>query len=161
MFEIAHSASSSTDVDALKFWLVQYDKFYGGEKQEDASEYLMMLIELINKGWVPYCGSNDNNSTGVSLSQGWGQIRFIKYKYKNLDFSNTNTNILFNFHSNTNTLIQIQIQIHSTKYICRNCSDPKWDNSMNPKIYAHGLCFLMFRWHLKLTPLHFRKFHWH
>ena len=27
----------------------------------------MMVIELINKGSVPYCGSNDNNSTGVSL----------------------------------------------------------------------------------------------
>ena len=29
----------------------------------------MMLIELFNKGSVPYCGSNDNNSTGVSLSE--------------------------------------------------------------------------------------------
>ena len=29
----------------------------------------MMLIELINKGSVPYCGSNGNNSTGVSLSE--------------------------------------------------------------------------------------------
>ena len=69
LFEIACSASSSTDVDALKFRLVQYDKFYSGEQQEDASECLMMLIELINKGSVPYCGSNDNNSTGVSLSE--------------------------------------------------------------------------------------------
>ena len=69
LFEIAHSASSSTDVDALKFRLVQYDKLYGGEKQEDASECLMMLIELINKGSVLYCGSNNNNSTGISLSE--------------------------------------------------------------------------------------------
>ena len=44
LFEIARSASSSTDVDALKFRLIQYDKFYGGEQQEDASECLMMLI---------------------------------------------------------------------------------------------------------------------
>ena len=29
----------------------------------------MMLEELINKGSVPYCGSNDNNSIGVSLSE--------------------------------------------------------------------------------------------
>ena len=29
----------------------------------------MMLKELINKGSVPFCGSNDNNSTGVSLSE--------------------------------------------------------------------------------------------
>ena len=69
LFDTAHSASSSTDVDALKFRLIQYDTFYGGEKQEDASECLTMLIELINKGSVPYCGSNDNNWTGVSLSE--------------------------------------------------------------------------------------------
>ena len=29
-------------------------KFYSGEQQEDASECLMMLIEIINKGPVPY-----------------------------------------------------------------------------------------------------------
>ena len=29
----------------------------------------MVLIELINKDSVPYCGSNDNNSTGVSVSE--------------------------------------------------------------------------------------------
>ena len=59
LFEITCSASSSTDVDVLKFRLVQYDKFYSGKQQEDASECLMMLMELINKGSVPYCGSND------------------------------------------------------------------------------------------------------
>ena len=69
LFEKVCRASSSTYVDALKFRLVQYDKFYSGEQQEDASECLMMLIELINKGSVPYCGSNDNNSTGVSRSE--------------------------------------------------------------------------------------------
>ena len=65
LFEIACSASSSTDVDVLKFRLVQYDKFYSGEQQEGTSECLMMLIEFINKGSVPYCGSNDNSSIGV------------------------------------------------------------------------------------------------
>ena len=33
LFEIAWSASSSTDVGALKFRLVQYDKFYSGKQQ--------------------------------------------------------------------------------------------------------------------------------
>ena len=69
LFETAHSASSSTDVDALKCRLVQFDIFYDGQNQEDASECLAMLKELINKASVPYCGSNDNNSTGVSLSE--------------------------------------------------------------------------------------------
>ena len=64
LFETAHSASSYTEVDALKFRLVQYDKFCGGQNQEDASKCLTMVIELINRGSVPYCGSHDNNSTG-------------------------------------------------------------------------------------------------
>ena len=38
LFEIACRASSSTDVDALKFRLLQYNKFYSGEQQEDASD---------------------------------------------------------------------------------------------------------------------------
>ena len=32
------------------------------------SESLLMLIKVINKGWVHYSGSSKNNSTGVSLS---------------------------------------------------------------------------------------------
>ena len=32
------------------------------------SECLMVLIEVINKSLIPYCGSNDNKSTRVSLS---------------------------------------------------------------------------------------------
>ena len=62
------SASNSTDVDALKFRIGQYDTFYNGQIQQDVSECLIMLIELIDKGSVPYCGSKDTNSTGVSLS---------------------------------------------------------------------------------------------
>ena len=64
LFETARSLSSSTDLNALKFRLVQYDKLYDGQSQEDAWECLAMLIEFTNKGSVPYCGSNDNNSTG-------------------------------------------------------------------------------------------------
>ena len=41
--------------------------FYNGKTQQDSKECLMMLIETINKGWVPYCGAN-NDSTGISLS---------------------------------------------------------------------------------------------
>ena len=69
LFSILRTISHSFHVNALKFRLVQYDNFYGGEKQEDASECLMMLRELINKGSVPYSGFNDNNSTGVSISE--------------------------------------------------------------------------------------------
>ena len=67
--ETAHSVSSSTDVDALKFRLVQYAIFYGGQSQQDSSECLMVLTVVINKGLVPCCDSNYNDSTWVSLSE--------------------------------------------------------------------------------------------
>ena len=47
LFDTAHSASHSTDVDALKFRLGQYDNFNDGQIQQDALECLMMLIEGI------------------------------------------------------------------------------------------------------------------
>ena len=50
---ISHDASSSTDVYAFKFWMVQYDTFYGDQIQQDILECLMMLIKVINKGSVP------------------------------------------------------------------------------------------------------------
>ena len=66
-FETAHSASSSTDVDALKFLLVQYgDTFHDGQIQQGSSECLMLPLKVINKGSVPYRGSDDNNYTVVS-----------------------------------------------------------------------------------------------
>ena len=40
-----------------------------------------MLIDLINKGSVPYGGSNDNNSTGVSLSEILLCLSFMLAKY--------------------------------------------------------------------------------
>ena len=68
LFETAHSASNSTDVDALQFRLLQYDTFNDGQIQQHSSECLMMLIEVFNKGSVPCCGSYEANFTGVSLS---------------------------------------------------------------------------------------------
>ena len=58
-------------MNALKFRIVQYDTFYGGQIQQDSSECLMTLIEVINKGSVTNRGSkiDYDNSTGVSLSE--------------------------------------------------------------------------------------------
>ena len=48
MLETAYNAYSSTDVDVLKFQLVQYNQFYDGKNQQDSSECLLMLIEIRN-----------------------------------------------------------------------------------------------------------------
>ena len=47
--------------------------------QQDNSECLMMPVEVINKGSVPYCGSNDNNSIWVSLSDILFSFMFERY----------------------------------------------------------------------------------
>ena len=96
----------------------------------------------------------------------------VKYVLSNTN-TNTNTKIwIFQIQIQIccSILIQIQIQIHRFKYKYKykygqQIYLPKLFRSKigqfyEPKIYAHGLCFLMFRWRLKLTPLHFRKFHW-
>ena len=61
LFETTHSASSSTDVDALKFRLVQYDKFYGGQNQERQQNhgvwndwYQKLLYCLSGYVWIDY-----------------------------------------------------------------------------------------------------------
>ena len=79
LFDTAHSASHSTDVDALKFRIGQYDNFYDGQIQQDSLECFLMLIEGINRGSVPNCGSNDNNSTGVPLSDILFSLMLEKY----------------------------------------------------------------------------------
>ena len=52
---------------ALKFQLVRHDTFYIGQNQQDSTEFLLMLINIIHKGSLP-----DSSSTtypmGASLS---------------------------------------------------------------------------------------------
>ena len=67
IFHKAHNARNSKDVDALKFHLVHHDTFYNGENQQDSTECLLLLINIIQKGSMP-----DSCSTtypmGASLS---------------------------------------------------------------------------------------------
>ena len=97
----------------------------------------------------------------------------VKYVLSNTN-TNTNTKIwIFQIQIQIqifcSTLIQIQIQIHRFKYkykykyvqpniSAKTVQTQNRGNSINPKIYAHGLCFLMFRWHLKFTPFHYSLF---
>ena len=137
LFEISCSTSSSTDVDAPKFRLVQYDQFYSGEQQEDASECLMMLIELINKGSVPYCGSNDNNSTGVSLSE--ILFSFMLQKYIVCDAcglrspSFESSSVLYITHTCTSSMQELIKQGMKQKLekSCFRCKNDTWHVESN------------------------------
>ena len=67
MLQTAHNACNSIDVDALKFQLVRHDIFHNGQNQEDSTECLLMLINIIHKGSMPD-SSSTISPTGASLS---------------------------------------------------------------------------------------------
>ena len=53
LFHTAHNARHSKDVDARKFQLVRHYTFYNGQNQQDSTECLLMLINIIHKGPLP------------------------------------------------------------------------------------------------------------
>ena len=59
LFNTAHYARHSKDVDALRFQLIRHDTFYNGQNQQDSTECLLMLINIIIRA---HC------SLGASLS---------------------------------------------------------------------------------------------
>ena len=69
LFETAHCASSSTDVDALKFRLEQYVTFYGDQIQQDSSWGTPNYPAEFGRS-IRYCGFNNNNSIGRTYWQG-------------------------------------------------------------------------------------------
>ena len=64
MLQTAHNACNSKDVDALIFQLVRHDIFYNGQNQEDSTECLLMLINIIHKGSMPD-SSSTTSPTGL------------------------------------------------------------------------------------------------
>ena len=67
MFQTALNARNSKDVDVLKFQLVSHDTSYNGQNQQDSTECLLMLINIIHKSSMPD-SSLITYSTGASLS---------------------------------------------------------------------------------------------
>ena len=78
MSQTAHNACNSKDVDALNFQLVRHDIFYNGQNQEDSTECLLMLIDIIHKGSMPD-SSSTTSPTGASLSDILFSFVFEKY----------------------------------------------------------------------------------
>ena len=74
----AHNACNSKDADALKFQLVRHDIFYNGQNQEDSTECLPMLINIIRKCSMPDSSSTTSH-TGASLSD--NLFSFVLEKY--------------------------------------------------------------------------------
>ena len=65
-------------MDALQFQLVHHDTFYNDQNQQDSTECLLMLMNIIHEGSLP-----DSNSTtypmGASLSDILFSFVLVKY----------------------------------------------------------------------------------
>ena len=68
LFDTAHKTQSAHEVETLKLQLSTYNSFLTGEIQEDACECLMLLIEIMDKGFGP-CPTNDNINRKGSFSE--------------------------------------------------------------------------------------------
>ena len=95
-FHIADNACHSKDVDALKFQLVRHDTFYNGQNQQDSTECLLMLMNIIHKGLMP-----DSSSTtypmGASLSDILFSFVLEEGKSEGFDSCDRPSNIKFDF----------------------------------------------------------------
>ena len=68
LFDTAHKTPSAQEVETLNLQLSTYNSFFTGEIQEDACESLMLLIEIMDKGFGP-CPTNDNINSKGSFSE--------------------------------------------------------------------------------------------
>ena len=68
LFNTAHTTPSAQEVETPKLQLSTYNRFFTGEIQEDACECLMLLIEIMDKGFG-LCPTNDNIKSKGSFSE--------------------------------------------------------------------------------------------
>ena len=68
IFDTAHKTPSAQEVGTLKLQLSTYNSFFTGEIQQDACECLMLLIEIMDKGFGPWPTNDNINSKGRFLN---------------------------------------------------------------------------------------------
>ena len=130
MLQTAHNACNSKDVDALKFQLVRHDIFYNGQDQQDSTECLLMLINIIDKGSMPD-SSSTTSPTGASLS--YILFSFVLEKYIVCDVcglrspSFGSSNVLYisptDTHSMQNLILGLQQKLQKS---CSRCNKNTW-----------------------------------
>ena len=73
-------------MDALKFQRVHHDTFYNDQIQQDSTECLLMLIDIINKGSMPDSSSTTYLVLDVIRTLGMSN-QAIYYNLQNICFS--------------------------------------------------------------------------
>ena len=143
IFHTAHNARHSRDVGALKFQLIRHDTFYNAHNQQDSTERLLMLINIIHKGSLP-----DSSSTtypmGASLSDILFSFVLEKYIVCNVcrlrSPSFESLVVCYIFH----LLIPLLCKTWFDKDCNRNCKNPVLDvirtlGTLNQAIYYNLL----------------------
>ena len=122
LFQTAHYARNSKDVDVLKFQLVHHDTFYNGQNQQDSTECLLMLINIIHKGSMP-----DSSSTtypmGASLSDTLFWKNILSAMYVDWGPPHLSLVVCYIFH----LLIPLPCKTWFYKDCNRNCKNPALD----------------------------------
>ena len=130
-FHTAHNAHHSKDVDALKFQLVRHDTFHNGQNQQDSTECLLMLINIIHKGSLP-----DSNSTTYPMGASLSDIlfSFVLEKYIVCDVcgmrspSFESSSVLYISPTDTSSMQNLILQGLQQKLqkSCSRCNKNNW-----------------------------------
>ena len=118
-------------MDALKFQLVRHDTFYYGQNQQDSTECLLMLMNIIHKGLLPY-----SNSTTYPMGASLADIlfSFVLEKYIVCDVcglrspSFESSSVLYISPINTSSMQNLILQGSQQKLqkSCSRCNKNTW-----------------------------------
>ena len=116
-------------MDALKFQPVRHDTFYNGQNQQDSTEYLLMLINIVHKGSIPD-SSSTTNPMGASLSD--ILFSFVLEKYIVCDVcglrSFESSSVLYISPTDTSSMQNLILQGLQQKLqkSCSRCNKNTW-----------------------------------
>ena len=130
-FSYRTNCSLSKDVDALKFQLVRHDIFYNGQNQQDSTECLLMLINIIYKGSL-----SDSSSTTYPMGASLSDILFwfVLEKYVVCDVcgprspSFESNSVLYISPTDTSSMQKLMLQGLQQKLrkSCSRCNKNTW-----------------------------------
>ena len=131
LWHTAHNARHSKDMDAPKFQLVHHDTFYNGQNQQDGTECLLMLINIIHKGSMP-----DSSSTTYPMGASLSDIlfSFVWEKYIVCDVcglgspSFESSGVLFISPTDTSSMQNLILQwlLQKLQKSCSRCNKNTW-----------------------------------
>ena len=143
LFDTAHKTPCAHEVETLKLQLSTYHSFFTGEIQEDACECLMLLIEIMDKGFG-LCPTNCNINNKGSLSE--LLFSFVLEKYiicdtcimKSSAFETTS--LLYVTPTDSTSMQELLMQEHRQKLYktCSCCGRDTWrigSRQILPPIY--------------------------